>query len=95
MFFLFFLFDLFLCFFFFFLNFYSFYIFNSLFPLMFIQSLNLSESVLQANLTLKVPNKIAADDTFIFVFFFAFIFRRKIGLMFHVNPLLAESSHEI
>ena len=48
----------------------------------------------QQYLPLKREIKIAADDTLIY--FFTFIFRSKLGLIFHVNPLPSrEDSHEI
>ena len=41
--------------------------------------------------TLREPSKTAADDTFvclfIYLYIFTFNFRRKYGLMFHVNHL--------
>ena len=42
-------------------------------------------SIMAELFNLRAPKKITADDTLIF--FFTFIFRRKQGLMFHVNPL--------
>ena len=36
-------------------------------------------------LTLKVPTKIAADNTLIFFYFY--VSKEKKGLMFHVNPI--------
>ena len=42
-------------------------------------------------LTLKVPIMTAADDSHKYFFI---VFQRKYDLMFQVNPLLAEDSHE-
>ena len=39
------------------------------------------------NLTLKAPITTAADDNFDLIFFFHFVFHRKLVSTFHVNPL--------
>ena len=44
---------------------------------------------------LSLPNKIAADDTFIYLIFFNFYLSKKIRLDVHVNPLLADDSRKI